>query len=133
MLVTFNLKNSFKIIAAESKAFFRWTKSKLKLGIRSYLNDICIHLGFCGVKYVLISLGRSLSLSYLIFKSHNPPPNHGGFPSHFSVDLITTLRKVYYQNSMKYLHSNVLSLLLKHFLHLIFLSLLLCQKSQNRT
>lgn len=71
MLLLFN-KLIFFLIAAQS-FFFRWKMSKLQLGIFSYLNDIYIQLGYCGVKYVLISLVRLLSHFYLICETHNPP------------------------------------------------------------
>lgn len=67
---TFYLTSSIFLIATESKNFFRWNMSKLKLGIFFYLNDICIQLGYCDVKYVLISLVRLLS--HLICKTQNP-------------------------------------------------------------
>lgn len=57
-------------IAAEFKDFFRWKINNLKFDVFFYINDICIHLGNL-FKYVLISLVRLLSHSYLICKTHN--------------------------------------------------------------
>lgn len=89
MLVIYFRWIYFVKIAAGSRIFFFQMEPEQVKTCSCLLFKGClwsVRVSCC--KHVLISLARLLSLSYLIYKTHNPCRNCGGLTSHSWTDLI---------------------------------------------